>query len=131
MRPFRGVLSDESAQALERRVEGRVQAELVICWHEALKTKWGRRLVYNLVFERGRIEAESFEFAIKDGLCSALHMARNEGIREFAIQLSRDLQQLFPMEWMTMINERSAELLEEATAREQARTSATSDRDDE
>jgi hypothetical protein len=91
---------------------------------ELLRQSWGRRLYYRLVFEMGRLEAPSFEPGLADGACAALHMARNEGIREVAQRLAREAQLHCPEHWTLMLQERVAAAAEEARLREQARASS-------
>jgi hypothetical protein len=114
-----GHLTDPAAQEALRQSEKGRQARLLFAWEQLLKAAWGRELAYHLIYERGRALAASFEPAIKDGMCAALHMARNEGIREYGAALGVDLQEEFPDLWLTLQAEAIAARQAERAARRQ------------
>lgn len=92
---------------------------------ELLRQPWGRRIYYRIVFQLGNLYSESFDPAIKDGMCAALHMARNEGIRWAGRRLAQEAQELCPDQWNQMLAERVAAAAEEARLRREARTAST------
>ena len=126
-----GHLSDPVAQAALRTQERRVSDREAADWERLMSCDWGRRIAYRLVLERGRAMALSFEPAIKDGIAAALHTARNEGIREFALALGTDLMDLFPERWLEMHAEMTAARQAERAARRKAlESSATTTHED-
>lgn len=122
-------LSDPVAQERERALERRLSAIEAADLDELLRHDWGRRLYYRITHELGLLASPSFEPAIKDGVCSAIHMARNEGIREFAIRLKDEALAICPDLWARMLLDRIAASAEEARQRRVARTSSTTEND--
>lgn len=121
-----GHLSDPAAQDALRHLDRRMSDIEAADWERLMSCDWGRRIVYRLVLERGRAMALSFEPAIKDGICAALHTARNEGIREFALALSTMLTDGFPDLWLLMHEEMTAaRQVERAQRRQTIERSAT------
>jgi hypothetical protein len=124
-----GHLSNEAAQDRERALERRLNAIEAADLDELMRHDWGRRFYYRVTHELGLLVSPSFEPAIKDGVCSAIHMARNEGIREFAMRLKDEALAVCPDLWARMLTERIAASVEEARLRNQARTSSTTEND--
>jgi hypothetical protein len=109
----------------ERDLERKLNALELADLEELLRQPWGRRLYHRLVFLMGNLYSESFEPAIKDGMCAALHMARAEGVRWMARTLANEAQLHFPELWNQMLAERVLAAAEEARLRQQARTAST------
>jgi hypothetical protein len=120
-----GHLSDSGAQDRLRALERRLSAIEAADLDELLRHDWGRRFYYRITHEMGLLVSSSFEPGIKDGVAAAIHMARNEGIREFAIRLMDEAQAVAPDLWSRMLMERIAGRAEEARQREQASSSST------
>lgn len=99
-------VSDEAQQAALAELdvdEGRLAVEDL---ERLMSEPWGRRVLYRVVFLVGRLNASSFEPRIKDGMAAALHMARNEGLREGAAVFAEEAQRFFPDLWDLMVAER-------------------------
>lgn len=125
-----GHLANPAAVEAERQVD-RDRARLHLTDLEwAMRDERGRRLIYWLVFERGMLESSSFEPKIKDGLCASIHMARNEGIREFAIALAQEIQKEYRDLWLVMLDERLRADMADADQRQRARSSADTQGDE-
>lgn len=115
-----GHLGNPAAQEKLRnmeRVEGWV-ADADLEW--LLQHEEGRRIAYRLVYVLGGLDAPSFEPKIKDGLCAALHMARNEGMRELAAELGSQLRRVSRDLWQQAIYERWAADDREGERRQEA-----------
>ncbi len=63
------------------------------------------RVAYRWIYELGRLEAASFEPAIRDGVMAFGLTARNEGIRELAASIKEEMQRANPGNWVRMIEE--------------------------
>lgn len=124
-----GHLSDPGVQDRLRALERKLSAIEAADLDELLRHDWGRRFYYRITHEMGLLVSASFEPGIKDGITAAIHMARNEGIREFAIRLMTEAQAVNPDLWSRMLVERIAARAEEARLREQARTSSRTEND--
>ena len=114
-----GYLEDPEAQEALRASEKSRRARIAYAFEQLLRASWGRELAYHLVFEMGRSLALSFEPSIKDGVTAAMHMSRNEGIREFGIGLAVYLQDEFPDQWLLMQSEAVSRQQAERAARRQ------------
>lgn len=103
-----GPLGNPKAQEKLRDIER------VAAWVDDADVEWllqheqGRRIAYRLVYVLGRLDSPSFEPSIKDGLCAALHIARNEGIREAASVFAEQLRRVSRDLWQQAIFERWA-----------------------
>lgn len=124
-----GSLANPAAQDLERELDRKLSAIELADLEELLRQPWGRRLYYRLVFEVGNLESASFDPAIKDGICAAIYMGRNEGIRWMAGVLRDEAVGSFPELWTLMLQERVAAAAEEAEARRKARETANTEGD--
>lgn len=118
-------LADEQVQEQLAELE-LTQAEIERADLEwILRSPIGRRFFYRVVFLVGGLERLSFEPSIKDGICSALHMARTEGLREGAAVFARQAQEQFPDEWDLMVQERHKARLDAAANRDAATATAS------
>ena len=124
-----GPAADPKVQDAVRRFGQRLDDLRSARWEQLLRAAWGRELVYELIFERGRAMAPSFEPAIKDGMCAALHAARNEGVREFALDLLEALNGAFPDLMLQMHLEMTAARQAERAQRQQAQARAATTED--
>lgn len=104
-----GITANETAQQALRDREKLLAARAEADLERVLKQDWGRRFFYRLTHEYGRLVAPSYEPDIKDGVCSAIRMARNEGIREVAMRLVEQAQKHCPDLWLQMLAEAVAE----------------------
>lgn len=116
-----GSLANTAAQDAERAVDRKLSGIEEADLHELLRQPWGRRLYYRLVFLLGRLDAESFDPSIKDGVCAGIHMAHREGIRWMAGILRDEAIKHFPDLWTLMLQERVTAAAEEAKQRAKAR----------
>jgi len=91
---------------------------------EVMGTQAGRRFVYRIIFEVGNLESSSWCPTIKDGVCSALHMAHLEGMREGGRVVMREIQRHYPEQWQVMLNERLAKEAADNIQRENIHQSA-------
>lgn len=98
-------LSEKQQKERLRAVESKRKLDHETDLRALMGEPWGRRFVYWLVFELGRLEAPSFDPAIKDGVCAAIHQARNEGFREMASAIMGRLQTETPEQYMAMLAE--------------------------
>jgi hypothetical protein len=113
-------LGNENVQKALRLVDRRLRAEEAKDLESVLGTAPGRRLYCRLVFELGNIEALSFNPDIKDGVCAAIHMAHNDGLRAMARIMYQEAQQVCPELWARAMGERLAKSASDALHREQA-----------
>ena len=72
---------------------------------QVLETEHGRRFYYRLVFEMCNLESATFNPQIKDGVCSSLHMAHDEGRRDVGRVLLQEAQAHCPHLWRQVLNE--------------------------
>jgi hypothetical protein len=124
-----GYTVDTAVQDAERALDRKLTAIELADLEELLRQPWGRRLYYRFVFTLGRLEAPSFDPGIKDGVCSAIHMGRNEGLREYAAVLANEAQAYFPIFWLQMLQERVAAAELEQRKRYKARNPTTTEGD--
>ena len=113
-------LGNENVQKALRLVDRRLRAEEVKDLERLLGTDFGRRVYCRLVFELGNIESLSMNFDIKDGVCAAIHMAYNEGLRAMARIMYQEAQQVCPELWARAMNERLTKSASDAIHREQS-----------
>jgi len=124
-----GHLNDPAIQKAlkgqQRKLRGWELADL----ETVLKTHEGRRMYYRLVFELCLLESSSFNSGIKDGVCSALHMAHLEGRRDIGRVLAQEAQAHLPDLWRLMVNERIAHADADAAERDRLTRPQETDHD--
>jgi hypothetical protein len=105
-----GKLSDNQYQQVLRDIRKRQDRQREADLRSMMAQEWGRRLCHWLVFDLGKLQTSSFNPSIKDGYCAALHSARSEGARDFAIELHNEVQRLAPQQFLTMMSEQVRDL---------------------
>jgi hypothetical protein len=111
-----GVLSDRAVQ--DRLKEQRLQMEArdAADLDALMRTDFGRRLYYRLVFRLAGLESPSYQ-------ASGQVMAYQEGRRSLAIVLKDEAQAVCPELWIRMLQERLAVAEQESARRREAMSS--------
>lgn len=99
----RGKLSDAQFQARLRDIAKRRERQREEDLRQLMRHDWGRRVAHWIVFDAGRLQAVSFNPAIKGD--SSLHTHFAEGRRDLAIDVHNELQRLSPRECVAMMQE--------------------------
>jgi len=89
-----------------------------------LRTPYGRRFYYRVVFEMCDLKGGSFYGEIKAGDSAAQHSARKEGIRQVGRWLDNEASEHFPELWLLAEQERLARVQADNERREQELKSA-------
>lgn len=115
-----GKLSDAQFQERVRQTRRRLEAQRVEDLQHVMRTDSGKRFVYSLAFERGKLHGPSFHGHQKDGLSNALCSAHVEGRRGLASELIDDVKKHCLPEFLemmgTQIKERAEALMLEQHA---------------
>jgi hypothetical protein len=70
-----------------------------------LREPYGRRLAYWLIYDICKLEGDSLNLALKDGLCAALHQARADGIRAVGASVAAQMRMASPDGFLSAYNE--------------------------
>jgi len=113
-----GPLADPAKVGRARRRERDNRTREQIDVEAVLSTEAGRRLYYRIVYLLCDIEGDTFDTSIRDGICAALHQARDNGRRAVGRKLRNEAQNFCPELWERVILERVAARKSEETRRE-------------
>ena len=123
-----GNMSNEQYQARARHLLKRQEMQREEDLKALMAQPWGRRVAWWLIFDVGRLQAETFQMsgemsAAKDGLCGALLTARNTGRQAVARELQENIRAASPGDWLKMYEEEIRTTAAELAARGKEPTS--------
>lgn len=111
--------NDERQQEKIRKLIEHRETQLEFAVKELASSDAGQRFFYWAIFELCSIESGSIDTGIRDGVCSAIHTARNEGRKDVGRELLEMIRDNHPEQFLAMmatqINERAVALAQENT----------------